>query len=114
MKKMIVAQMTKPGEPFELVERDVPQPGHGQVRVRVLSCGLCYSDRYVKNNSLVLLASNYPCACRDKRDCGSHWRAGIECRGLGERPAHWNRLAWRQLQSLPAMPQWRSHEPRPP
>jgi D-arabinose 1-dehydrogenase-like Zn-dependent alcohol dehydrogenase len=50
MKKMIVAQVTKPGEPFELVERDIPQPGPGQVRVRVLACGLCYSDRYVKNN----------------------------------------------------------------
>jgi D-arabinose 1-dehydrogenase-like Zn-dependent alcohol dehydrogenase len=50
MNKMIVAQMTKPGEPFELVERDVPEPGAGHVRVRVLACGLCYSDRYVKNN----------------------------------------------------------------
>ena len=50
MRKMIVAQVAKPGEPFELVERDVPQPGPGQVRVRVLACGICYSDRYVKNN----------------------------------------------------------------
>jgi len=50
MKKMIVAQVTKPGEPFELVERDIPEPGPGTVRVRVLACGLCYSDRYVKNN----------------------------------------------------------------
>jgi alcohol dehydrogenase, propanol-preferring len=29
---------------FELVERDVVEPGFGQVRVRVLACGVCHSD----------------------------------------------------------------------
>jgi D-arabinose 1-dehydrogenase-like Zn-dependent alcohol dehydrogenase len=51
MKKMTVAQVTKPGAPFDLVERDVPQPGPGQVRVRVLACGICHSDKYVKEST---------------------------------------------------------------
>ena len=29
---------------FELVEREVVEPGHGRVRLRVLSCGVCHSD----------------------------------------------------------------------
>ena len=50
MKKMMAAQVSKPGGPFELVERDVPQPGPGQVRVKVLACGICHSDVLVKDN----------------------------------------------------------------
>jgi D-arabinose 1-dehydrogenase-like Zn-dependent alcohol dehydrogenase len=33
---------------FELVERDVPEPGPGQVRIRVEACGVCHSDVVVK------------------------------------------------------------------
>jgi D-arabinose 1-dehydrogenase-like Zn-dependent alcohol dehydrogenase len=47
---MTVAQVSKPGGAFELVERDLPQPGRGQVRVRVLACGICHSDQLVKEN----------------------------------------------------------------
>jgi D-arabinose 1-dehydrogenase-like Zn-dependent alcohol dehydrogenase len=41
-------QVSKPGGPFELVERDVPEPGRGQVRVKVEACGICHSDALVK------------------------------------------------------------------
>src|SRR5271167_5270126 len=50
MKKMMAAQVSKPGSPFELVEREIPQPGRGQVRVRVLACGICHGDVLVKEN----------------------------------------------------------------
>jgi D-arabinose 1-dehydrogenase-like Zn-dependent alcohol dehydrogenase len=50
MKKMLAAQVSKPGGPFELVEREVPQPGPGQVRVKVLACGICHSDVLVREN----------------------------------------------------------------
>lgn len=50
MKKMIVAQVSKPGSPFELVERELPQPGPGQVRVRVQACGICHSDVLTRDN----------------------------------------------------------------
>jgi D-arabinose 1-dehydrogenase-like Zn-dependent alcohol dehydrogenase len=45
---MKVAQVREPGADFELVEREVPQPGRGQVRIRVQACGICHSDLYVK------------------------------------------------------------------
>jgi D-arabinose 1-dehydrogenase-like Zn-dependent alcohol dehydrogenase len=50
MKKMLAAQVSKPGSPFELVEREIPQPGRGQVRVRVLACGICHSDQFTRDN----------------------------------------------------------------
>ena len=45
---MTVAQISKPGGDFELVERDIPEPGPGQVRVKVEACGICHSDELVK------------------------------------------------------------------
>jgi len=47
-KKMKVAQIGKPGGDFELVEREIPEPGAGQVRVKVEACGICHSDSLVK------------------------------------------------------------------
>src|SRR5256714_3648615 len=46
--KMKAAQISKPGGDFELVEREIPQPGHGQVRVKVEACGICHSDSVTK------------------------------------------------------------------
>lgn len=48
MPKMKAAQVTKPGSPIELVEREIPQPGDGQVRIRVVACGICHSDMFTK------------------------------------------------------------------
>ncbi|MDH6128111.1 alcohol dehydrogenase [Kitasatospora sp. GP82] len=39
-----VAQVAAVGEPFEIVEREVPRPGPGQVRIAVDACGICHSD----------------------------------------------------------------------
>jgi D-arabinose 1-dehydrogenase-like Zn-dependent alcohol dehydrogenase len=48
MPKMKVAQVPKAGADFEIVEREIPQPGPGQVRIRVLACGVCHSDLLTK------------------------------------------------------------------
>ena len=45
---MKAAQISKAGGDFELVEREIPQPGPGQVRVKVEACGICHSDVLVK------------------------------------------------------------------
>lgn len=50
-KTMKVAQISKPGGDFELVEREIPQPGAGQVRVKVEACGVCHSDIMVKDGA---------------------------------------------------------------
>src|SRR5437667_6461857 len=46
--KMKAAQISKPGGNWELIERDIPEPGPGQVRVKVEACGICHSDVFVK------------------------------------------------------------------
>lgn len=48
MAKMKAVQVPKPGGDFEIVEREIPQPGPGQVRIRVLACGVCHSDVLTK------------------------------------------------------------------
>src|ERR1051325_11219339 len=47
--KMKAAQISKPGSDWELVERVIPEPGPGQVRVKVQACGICHSDVLVKD-----------------------------------------------------------------
>jgi D-arabinose 1-dehydrogenase-like Zn-dependent alcohol dehydrogenase len=42
--RMKVAQISKPGSGFEIVEREIPEPGSGQVRIKVQACGVCHSD----------------------------------------------------------------------
>jgi D-arabinose 1-dehydrogenase-like Zn-dependent alcohol dehydrogenase len=45
---MKVAQVLKPGAEFQIVERAVPRPGAGQVRIKVNACGICHSDVFTK------------------------------------------------------------------
>lgn len=45
---MKVAQVPKAGADFEIVEREVPQPGAGHVRIKVQACGVCHSDVVTK------------------------------------------------------------------
>ncbi|MDR4478917.1 MAG: alcohol dehydrogenase [Nitrospira sp.] len=48
MAQMRAVQVTGPGAEWELTEREVPQPGPGQVRIKVEACGVCHSDQFVK------------------------------------------------------------------
>jgi D-arabinose 1-dehydrogenase-like Zn-dependent alcohol dehydrogenase len=48
MSKMKAVQVGKPGGNFELVERNIPEPGRNQVRIKVEACGICHSDALVK------------------------------------------------------------------
>lgn len=49
MPKMRAAQIARPNGPFEMVEREIPSPGPGAVRVKVQACGICHSDSLVKD-----------------------------------------------------------------
>jgi D-arabinose 1-dehydrogenase-like Zn-dependent alcohol dehydrogenase len=46
--KMRAVQVSAAGGAFELVQRDVPEPGAGQVRIKVEACGICHSDSFTK------------------------------------------------------------------
>jgi D-arabinose 1-dehydrogenase-like Zn-dependent alcohol dehydrogenase len=45
---MKVAVISKPGADFEIVERKIPEPGRGEVRIKVQACGVCHSDVLTK------------------------------------------------------------------
>ena len=48
MSKMRVAQVSRPNGSFEIVEREIPEPGAGSVRVKIEACGICHSDAMTK------------------------------------------------------------------
>src|SRR5437867_3788813 len=52
MAKMKAVQVPKAGADFEIVEREVPQPDAGHVRIRVQACGICHSDVITKEGLL--------------------------------------------------------------
>jgi len=51
MSKMRVVQVTRPNGPFEIVEREIPEPGVGHVRIKVEACGICHSDAVTKEGT---------------------------------------------------------------
>src|SRR5262245_5732991 len=51
MSKMRVVQVSRPNGPLETVEREIPQPRAGSVRVKVQACGICHSDSFVKDGT---------------------------------------------------------------
>ena len=44
MSKMRVVQVPNPNGPFEIVEREIPEPGIVSVRIKIQACGICHSD----------------------------------------------------------------------
>jgi D-arabinose 1-dehydrogenase-like Zn-dependent alcohol dehydrogenase len=49
---MRAVQVSRPGGPFELVERPIPAPGPGAVLIKVEACGVCHSDALVKEGHM--------------------------------------------------------------
>jgi D-arabinose 1-dehydrogenase-like Zn-dependent alcohol dehydrogenase len=52
MAKMRAVQVARPNGPLELVERDIPDPGPGEVRIKVETCGICHADTTPKRACL--------------------------------------------------------------
>ena len=52
MAKMRSIQVARAGGPLELVERDVPEPVAGTVRIKVQACGICHSDAFTKDGTV--------------------------------------------------------------
>src|SRR5437762_1467508 len=51
MATMRVVQVSRPNGPLEVVERPIPQPGAGTVRIKVQACGICHSDSLTKEGT---------------------------------------------------------------
>jgi alcohol dehydrogenase, propanol-preferring len=52
---MLTAIATAVNEPLTFAEREVPEPGQGEVLVKIIACGICYTD-------LDLLQGQWPVA----------------------------------------------------
>jgi D-arabinose 1-dehydrogenase-like Zn-dependent alcohol dehydrogenase len=52
MPKMRAVQIPRPKGPFEIVEREIPEPIPGSVRIKVQACGICHSDSLTKEGML--------------------------------------------------------------
>jgi D-arabinose 1-dehydrogenase-like Zn-dependent alcohol dehydrogenase len=50
-KKMRAVQVPHPKGAFEIVEREIPEPQAGWVRIKVQACGICHSDSLVKDGT---------------------------------------------------------------
>jgi D-arabinose 1-dehydrogenase-like Zn-dependent alcohol dehydrogenase len=48
---MKAAQIPKAGADFQIVDREIPKPGAGQVRIKVQACGVCHSDVFTKEGA---------------------------------------------------------------
>ncbi|MFZ0311606.1 MAG: alcohol dehydrogenase [Candidatus Korobacteraceae bacterium] len=46
---MKAAQVPSPGADFQIVEREIPKPDAGHVRIKVQACGVCHSDVLTKD-----------------------------------------------------------------
>jgi D-arabinose 1-dehydrogenase-like Zn-dependent alcohol dehydrogenase len=78
---MRVAQVTAAHGPIEVVERPIPNPGPGRVRLKVEACGLCHSDFLTKEGLFPGLA--YP-------RIPGHEIAGV-IDALGDGVANWTK-----------------------
>jgi D-arabinose 1-dehydrogenase-like Zn-dependent alcohol dehydrogenase len=56
MAQMRVAQVDRPNGPLEIVRREIPEPGAGEVRIKVEACGVCHSDTLTKTGAFPGLA----------------------------------------------------------
>src|SRR5215472_40463 len=48
---MKAAQVPKPGADFQIVDREMPEPGSGHVRIKIQACGVCGSDVLTKEGT---------------------------------------------------------------
>ena len=67
MSKMRAVQVTRPNGPLDVVEREIPEPGAGSVRIKVEACGICHSDAFTKEGSGRVFSTR---ACPDTRSPG--------------------------------------------
>jgi hypothetical protein len=64
--KMRAVEIAYANGPLELFKRDIPEPGPGQVRIKVEACGICHSDSFARERHL---PRPYRALCRGECFC---------------------------------------------
>ena len=85
-------QVSKLGGPFEMVERDIPEPDPMQVRIKVQACGICHSDSFTKEG--LFPGIQYP------RVPGHEIAGVIDAVGKGIAAATTNTSNWKEGQRV--------------
>ena len=80
MPNMRAVQVSRAGGPLELVERPIPEPGPGTVRIKVEACGICHSDVLTKDG--VWPGIQFP-ACRGTKPSARSTSSARTCRRVG-------------------------------
>ena len=101
MATMRVAQVSRPKGPFEIVERPIPEPGPGTVRIKVRACGICHSDSLIKEGAFP--GFQYP-RVPGHEVAGVIDAVGAGRRRLGAGPERGRRLERRLLRPLRPLP----------
>lgn len=52
MKTMRAMQCDRPGQPLRMIERPIPEPRAGQVRIAISACGVCRTDLHVVDGDI--------------------------------------------------------------
>ena len=92
---MKVAQVSGPGAAFQIVEREIPEPQTGHVRIKVQACGVCHSDVLTKEGlwpgiQFPRVPGHEVAGIVDKVGAGvSSWKAGQRV-GVGWHGGHDN------------------------
>ena len=97
---MMVAQVPRAGGDFEIVEREIPKPGAGQVRIKVEACGICHSDVLTKEGWPGIQYPRVP----GHEVAGVIHELGAARFGMETGTARRCRLAWRTGRYLPLLP----------
>ena len=98
---MKAAQISKAGGGFEIVEREIPTPGAGQVRIKVQACGICHSDVFTERR---LVAGHSVSPGSGTRSRRLHRRSRAGRFHVEERTTRRGRLAWRTRRYLSGLP----------
>ena len=101
MATMRVAQVSGPKGQFEIVERPIPEPSPGTVRIKVAACGICHSDSLAKEG--LWPGIQYP-RVPGHEVAGTIDAVGAGRAGMGTGPTRRRRLARRILRAVRAMP----------
>src|SRR5437762_215752 len=60
MPTMRAVQISRPGGPWELMERPIPEPRAGTVRLKIEACGICHSDSVAKEGHMPIAYPRVP------------------------------------------------------
>lgn len=60
MPTMRAVQVSGPGGEFELVRREIPDPGAGEVLIKVEACGVCHGDAIVRHLRCQPFSAGFP------------------------------------------------------